>query len=145
MKFINWDLLSKRKYAKLDVPCMYTQIGNPSDGFDYECGYEKAPPNCESCVCNVETYGTINPMTGKQVNWFLRKIQWCRHNHFKYGAPKKKGIKRTVYKEEAPKVLFLCNRKACVKCSNDLCSHTTDIKYACNFEMMGDFYIEREM
>ena len=42
---------------------------------------------------------------------------------------------------EDPKVLFLCDRRACEKCNPD-CTHTTDITHAADFatNMHGDFF-----
>jgi hypothetical protein len=47
--------------------CLGYQIGNPIDGYDWDCFYERAS-NCEDCLCNYyNTGGDINPITGKKV------------------------------------------------------------------------------
>ncbi len=37
-----------------------------------------------------------------------------------------------------PNVLYLCDRKACKKCSFPQCSHTTDIRHATNFSVIPE-------
>ena len=59
----------------LDIPCRSCQCGNPLDGYDYDCEYEKSEGVvCDDCVCN---FGFYNPKTGKRINWILRIMQ-CR-------------------------------------------------------------------
>lgn len=44
---------------------------------------------------------------------------------------------------EHPKILYLCDKKQCDKCS-PICKHTSDIKYAKNFFYNGFSYVEEE-
>lgn len=47
---------------KIRKPCCAYRTGNPIDGYDYDCEYEKAPDDCGSCMCNG---GRIDPETGR--------------------------------------------------------------------------------
>ncbi len=50
--------------------------------------------------------------------------------------------------EEAPavKVRFVCDRRACERCTplKPGCRHTSDVRHAKNFELMGDTFKELE-
>lgn len=67
----------------LDIPCLNYKYGNPLDGYEYDCEYEKSEGvNCDDCVCN---YGFYTPKTGKRINWILRIIQRRRAvRYYKY-------------------------------------------------------------
>lgn len=46
------------------IVCKGYQAGNPTDGYEFDCGYENAGAfNCEDCICNG---GTMSPQTGKK-------------------------------------------------------------------------------
>lgn len=48
--------------------------------------------------------------------------------------------------ERGTEVLYLCNHEICGdKCHYQDCNHTTDIRYAKNFEKIGDCYWEKEV
>lgn len=51
------------------IPCKCYQTGNPLDGYEFDCEYEKAPSECDRCVCN---FGNVNPITGK--TWSSRRV-----------------------------------------------------------------------
>lgn len=42
-----------------------------------------------------------------------------------------------------PDIVFLCDRRACDKCSNSECKHTKNIRHAKNFELFGDMFVEK--
>lgn len=43
------------------------------------------------------------------------------------------------------RVLYLCDRRACQICNKDICSYTSDIRHAVNFEKFADGdYREKE-
>lgn len=42
-----------------------------------------------------------------------------------------------------PDIIFLCDRRACDKCSNSNCKHTKDIRHAKNFKLFGDMFVEK--
>lgn len=44
--------------------------------------------------------------------------------------------------EEPDKILYLCDRKACPRCSYPMCKHTTDVYHARNFERIDDIFVE---
>lgn len=43
------------------------------------------------------------------------------------------------------RVLYWCNHQKCADCSFPECNHTSDIKYAANFVLDGDEYVEKPM
>lgn len=43
-----------------------------------------------------------------------------------------------------PEIHYICDKRACGFCPNDLCNHTSDIRHAKNFELLGDLYFEKE-
>lgn len=43
-----------------------------------------------------------------------------------------------------PKVSYLCDHRACERCSNIYCNHTDDIRHAKNFQNFGGTFIECE-
>lgn len=44
---------------------------------------------------------------------------------------------------EQQKIVFLCDKHACDKCSNSECEHTENIRHAKNFESFGDMFVEK--
>lgn len=55
----------------------------------------------------------------------------------------KKELLRMIDEQETIHILFICNGERCERCSLE-CRHTTDIKYAANFEQLTDeVYKER--
>lgn len=61
------------KINNLDIACLSTRCGTPTDGYDYDCEYEQSGEiSCDDCVCN---YGHYHPKTGKRISWLLRVIQ----------------------------------------------------------------------
>lgn len=42
-----------------------------------------------------------------------------------------------------PKVMYLCDHRACNRCSNGECNHTTDIRHAKNFKNVAGVFYER--
>lgn len=49
---------------------------------------------------------------------------------------------------ESINVLYLCDRRACKSCNSIAggdCKHTTDIRHAKNFELIGDLFWEKEI
>lgn len=45
-------------------------------------------------------------------------------------------------KTKQQKILYLCDRRACEKCSYPDCQHTTDVYHARNFERIDDIFVE---
>ena len=70
IKQVNEDLdkyqkLLDKRIAKYNIPCKGHLSGNPIDGYDYDCDYEKSGEiTCDNCICNG---GSMNPITGKRV------------------------------------------------------------------------------
>lgn len=54
------------------IKCLGYKSGNPIDGYDYSCEYEKADFGCEDCIC---TGGTMSPQTGKLFRGNIKKYQ----------------------------------------------------------------------
>ena len=48
----------------------------------------------------------------------------------------------TFKKLKENKTLYLCDRKACERCSYPKCKHTTNIYHARNFERIDDIFVE---
>lgn len=45
------------------ISCAGYKVGNPIDGYDYECEYEKSSEfGCEECIC---TGGDRSPISGR--------------------------------------------------------------------------------
>lgn len=60
-KYYRWV---NKRIAKYPLKCLCYSTGNPIDGYESECEYEK-PPDCDNCICNG---GQIDPRTGKRAN-----------------------------------------------------------------------------
>lgn len=45
-------------------------------------------------------------------------------------------------KNEQPKIAFECDRRDCDRCDNAECHHTSNIRHAKNFELVGDVFVE---
>ena len=59
-----WQKDMSRRIKKYDVPCKGYKHGNPLDGLEWDCDYEKAESmECSDCICNG---GYFNPITGKR-------------------------------------------------------------------------------
>lgn len=48
------------------------------------------------------------------------------------------AIKRFSLKPHAQNIGYECDRLACMNCHPETCSHTTDIRHAKNFALLGD-------
>lgn len=62
-------------FKQLNIPCKLYRIGNPLDGYEYECEYYDSSGlcvECDECICN---FGHINPINGKRINFILMFIQ----------------------------------------------------------------------
>ena len=60
-----WQKEANERIKKYGISCLGYKRGNPIDGYDWDCEYEKAGfLDCPDCVCNG---GHISPVTGKRV------------------------------------------------------------------------------
>lgn len=74
----------KQKLTPKPVPCKAVRTGNPSDGYDYECGYG-SEIRCDDCICN---FGYYDPRTGKRISRRKRRLQNKKALEHYYQKPK---------------------------------------------------------
>ena len=43
-----------------------------------------------------------------------------------------------------PKIIYICDGKACPKCDPELCKHTSNIEHAISFSLEGNMWVEKE-
>ena len=79
--------LYKKFFPAIYLPCKSCVCGNPIDGIDYDCGYEKSGYiSCDNCVCN---NGEWNPENGKKISRLERILM--RRRRAAYWKEKRKN------------------------------------------------------
>lgn len=74
----------------------------------------------------ISKYDEVDPLTGKYKN-DIKELD-------------------LIFKEKSkPNILYICDHRACASCSNSECNHTSDIRHAMNFELLGRNFWEKEL
>jgi hypothetical protein len=56
----------------------------------------------------------------------------------------RKAVKEKVERDARPKILYLCDHRACDKSVCDECNLTSDVRHAKNFENVNGTFVEKE-
>lgn len=57
----------------------------------------------------------------------------------------RQAVKEKKERDARPKVLYLCDHKACNKHGCVECNHTTDVRHAKNFENVNGTFVEKDV
>lgn len=56
----------------------------------------------------------------------------------------RQAVKEKMERDARPKVLYLCDHRACNKHGCVECNHTTDVRHAKNFENVNGTFVEKD-
>lgn len=116
-------------YPKTCSDCPFLEKQNYRDG-----AYSGV---CYSCVLGYMGHGDTREFDISHKRWKDCAIEDDKRVNVPFvKKPEKDNQTKIAY--STANVLYLCDRKACKKCSFPQCCHTTDIRHATNFSMVPE-------